>query len=91
MGMCGLISSITRRNTLTGSSFFEESLYYVPRLRIVEVLRRYTKYLREDGVVIVRLYDRHKYRAIHQLLKSNFHIIEEFIAEDSDAVILVFK
>lgn len=70
---------------------FRESLNYVPRARIVGMLRRYGNYLTEEGVLVVRLYDRTRYRAIQRLLQRNFNIVEEFLAEDSNAIVLVFK
>lgn len=70
---------------------FRESLNYTSRPRIVGMLRRYSSYLAEEGVFVVRLYDRNRYSSIQRLLHDNFEIIDEFRAEDSKAVVLVFK
>ncbi len=48
---------------------FRESLNYVPRAKMVGMLRRYVGYLAEGGVIIVRLYDRDRYRAIQEIVK----------------------
>jgi 2-polyprenyl-6-hydroxyphenyl methylase/3-demethylubiquinone-9 3-methyltransferase len=70
---------------------FRESLYYVPRGTILKMLRRYREHLKEGGVIIVRLYDRDRYNAIHRLLRKSFGVLEEFVHEDSRTVVLVFR
>jgi SAM-dependent methyltransferase len=70
---------------------FRESLNYIPHLYISDLLHRYQKYLDEQGVFIVRLYDPEKYKAIIELVRKNFHVIEEFIPEDMSVSVLVFR
>lgn len=69
---------------------FRESLNYVPRMNISAMLRRYQRYLDERGVFVVRLYDRHKYKAILDIIRANFRVLEEFLPEDMSTVVVVF-
>ena len=70
---------------------FRESLNYIPRVNLIGMLQRYQKYLDESGVFVVRLYDRYKYKAIYELIRTNFHVIEEFLPEDMDTVVMIFR
>lgn len=70
---------------------FRESLNYVPRANIVKMLERYRRYLDQEGVFVVRLYDRVKYREIHEVIRTNFRVLEEFTPQDMDVVIIVFR
>lgn len=70
---------------------FRESLYYVPQINILKTLRRYQRYLDEQGVFVVRLDDRNKHKAIHELIRKNFHVLEEFLPDDISTALLVFR
>jgi 2-polyprenyl-3-methyl-5-hydroxy-6-metoxy-1,4-benzoquinol methylase len=62
---------------------FRESIYYVPKHRIKRMLKHYCTHLLPDGVIIVRLCDRHKYRSIVRILEADFQGKELFAATDS--------
>lgn len=68
---------------------FRESIWYIPKYKIRNVLDRYSVYLEETGVFIVRIDDKKKYSSIVRLLKRNYHIVESFTTTDAD-IILVF-
>ena len=69
---------------------FRESLFYVPKSRIVGMLARYRGWLTEQGVIIVRMCDRNRYSGIVRLIEQNFAIVDQ--SPDSDAnIILVFR
>jgi SAM-dependent methyltransferase len=70
---------------------FRESIYYVRKLYIKEMLVRYAAYLDGDGVFIVRICDQKKYNHLIKLIDRNFRIIERFIENNSGMIILVFK
>jgi hypothetical protein len=70
---------------------FRESLYYVPRRAIAGVLQRYRGCLAANGVIVVRLCDRQRYRDICELVRRGFDVLEEFQPEDSSTVVLVFR
>jgi len=68
---------------------FRESIYYVPRHQIKGMVDRFSSHLRSDGVFIVRLCHREKYKGIVSLLEANLRIIEKYTPEDSTLVIIV--
>jgi SAM-dependent methyltransferase len=69
-----------------------DSIYYIPRAKIKVTLDRYSKYLKQGGVFIVRMFDgSDKYKAIVDIIESNFNIIEKHLSEQSNAVVLVFR
>ena len=70
---------------------FRESLYYVPRREIAGMLKRYRRCLADDGVIVVRLCDRERYRGIRELVRRRFDVVEEFQPDDSSTVVLVFR
>ncbi len=68
---------------------FRESLYYVPRHQIKGMLDRYISHLHTDGVFIVRLCDREKYKGLVSLLEENLKVIEKYAPQNSSLTILV--
>jgi SAM-dependent methyltransferase len=64
---------------------FRESMYHVPMTKVKPVLDRYSKYLKEGGVIIVRLFagsrenTASKYRptAMLQIMENEFDVIEK--------------
>lgn len=70
---------------------FRESLNYVPQPHVVGMLKRYLACLAPSGVIIVRLYDRHRHRALQALLQRHFVAVEEFVAADDTTLILVLR
>ena len=69
---------------------FRESIFYLPKNKITDVLKRYSNYLKKSGVLIVRMCDRRKYKAIVKLIEKHYHILERSPADDAN-IILVFK
>jgi SAM-dependent methyltransferase len=71
---------------------FRDSIYYVRRTQIKATLMRYSQWLRESGVFIVRIWDgRGKLNKFADTIKCNFDIVEEYRHEESGAVVLVFR
>jgi trans-aconitate methyltransferase len=68
---------------------FRESIYYVPLHRIKSMLQRYSTHLLPNGVLIVRLCDRHRYKSIVKILELDFQGKEVFAANDSPMSIFI--
>jgi 2-polyprenyl-3-methyl-5-hydroxy-6-metoxy-1,4-benzoquinol methylase len=66
---------------------FRESMYHVPMGKIKVILDRYSKYLKEDGVFIVRMFvanrddpegkDKHRPTAMLAIMEAGFDVIEK--------------
>lgn len=69
---------------------FRESLFYVPMSRIKKVIDRYFKYLTDNGVIIVRMCDRQRYKPILNLITKNYRVIEEYPLNEAKDVIIIF-
>ena len=70
---------------------FRESLFYVATGRITAVLDRYSFYLKNNGVFIVRLCDRRKYGHIVGLIHTRCRVIDQHLAQHTPDIILVFQ
>jgi SAM-dependent methyltransferase len=79
---------------------FRESMYHVPFGKVLEILEKYSKHLKESGVFIVRLYlgDRWsgkiKFRVKKKidLIKRNFELVEECqYPKQGLPIVLVFR
>jgi len=71
---------------------FQDSIYYVPWRKITAMLDRYSKYLNEGGVFIVRMWDESdKYRSVLDIIESAFEVVEKHLAEGPKAVVLIFR
>jgi hypothetical protein len=71
---------------------FKDSIYYIRSPQIKTTLMRYSKWLREGGVFIVRIWDgRGKLKEFADIIKRNFDIVEECQHQESGAVVLVFR
>jgi SAM-dependent methyltransferase len=70
---------------------FRDSIYYVARPNIRPMLERYSKYLKQSGVFIVRMDGRDKRGNIVDIIEGNFDILEKHMHEKPDAVVLVFR
>jgi SAM-dependent methyltransferase len=68
---------------------YRESIYYVPQRKIKGMLDRYCSHLQVDGVFIVRLCNRYKYKGIIRLLEANLRIVEKYAPKNSTTSILV--
>lgn len=72
---------------------FRESMYHVPVGKVKTILDRYAKYLRDEGVFVVRLHGgvtKHRPKAMLSIIEGVFEIIEKSQYPD-DATVLVFK
>jgi SAM-dependent methyltransferase len=73
---------------------FRESLYYVPRARIKGMLDRYSQYLRESGVFIVRIWNvsaDSKTIEIVDTIESGFEVVEKYLSVQSNTGVIVFR
>ena len=70
---------------------FRESIYYVPRLKIKSVLDRYSSFLKEDGVFIVRCHNPQQGETILSLLGKAYAIEKQPVTTDTGPAIIVFR
>jgi 2-polyprenyl-3-methyl-5-hydroxy-6-metoxy-1,4-benzoquinol methylase len=70
---------------------FRESIWYIPQDRIKHVLDACRQHLKEEGVLIVRIYDRSKLGSCVEHLRRNFSVIEEYVPEESKDIVLVLR
>ena len=70
---------------------FRECLCYFSVHENVGMLTRYGLNLASNGVFIVRLHDRERYRRIVGMIRQVFTVIESVVPEQSSAIILVFR
>ncbi len=68
---------------------FRESIYYVPQLRIKGMLARYCSHLLPEGVFLVRICDRDRFRKIIDLLETELQVIETYEVNDSKMSLFV--
>jgi 2-polyprenyl-3-methyl-5-hydroxy-6-metoxy-1,4-benzoquinol methylase len=80
---------------------FRESMYHVPMHRIKEILDYYAKYLKENGVLIVRMFigasmtsadgKKHRPAAMIGIMETEFEVVEkaEFDTPGRPAVIVL--
>ncbi len=68
---------------------FRDSIYYIPGKKIKPLMDRYSKYLKKEGVFLVRLYDsRGKYKRILDTFLNSFEVVEKYVSDESTAVIV---
>jgi len=76
---------------------FREAMYHVPLGKVKDTLDRFSKYLTDDGVFIVRLgvkeNGKTKYRpsAMICIMEKDFDVVEKRDYEDSGATVIVFR
>jgi 2-polyprenyl-6-hydroxyphenyl methylase/3-demethylubiquinone-9 3-methyltransferase len=72
---------------------FRESLFYVTRARIKGVLDRYSRHLKENGCVIVRLCNREKYAFIIELIERRYHVLDRHLVEQESGkdIVILFR
>ena len=76
---------------------FREAMYHVPLGKVKMILDRFSKYLADDGVFIVRLYvvdnGKTKYRpsAMIGIMESEFDVVEKSHYDESGATVVVFR
>jgi SAM-dependent methyltransferase len=72
--------------------FFGDSIYYFSWQRITEILTRYSKYLKQDGVFIVRTWTmKDKHQTIVRNIESHFDVVEKNSYAESRLVVIVFR
>jgi SAM-dependent methyltransferase len=70
---------------------FGDSLYYVPHQRIAGMLSRYSEFVTNQGVFIVRLFDvRGKHQAIIDIIEKTFDVVERHLY-NAQVGVLVFR
>jgi len=72
---------------------FRDSIYYVPTAKIRAMLKRYSRYLNERGVFIVRLWGGggSKEKTILDIIERNFEIVEKHLSKEPKAAVIVFR
>jgi len=73
---------------------FGDSIYYIPHDQIDELLKRYSRYLENDGVFVVRIHDESgKHKPILDTINSHFHIVERDVrvVDGAEVSIVVFQ
>jgi len=69
---------------------FRESIYYIPRSKLKFVLQRYAKYLKSDGVLIIKWFDFEQGEKALKYAKDGFRIHEKS-AKASGPLVAVLK
>ena len=73
---------------------FRDSIYYVPLGKIQSMLERYSKYISDTGVFIVRLWGGgggHKDKTIVETIERNFTVVEKRLSDEPKAAVIVFR
>ena len=79
---------------------FRESMYHVPYGQVLQLLEKYSKHLKSDGVFMVRLYlgdnrpGKIKFRVVRKidLIKSHYDVVEEGLYQTQGMpTVLVFR
>jgi SAM-dependent methyltransferase len=73
---------------------FGDSIYYIPHDQIDELLNRYSKYLENKGVFVVRIHDESgKHKPILEIINSHFQIVEKDVraTDGAEVSIVVFQ
>jgi 2-polyprenyl-3-methyl-5-hydroxy-6-metoxy-1,4-benzoquinol methylase len=70
---------------------FRESIFYIPLPKVKSTLDHYVRFLKPEGVVVVRMCDREKYKGIVNILRVNYTVQETHDVENAKDVIIVFR
>jgi cyclopropane fatty-acyl-phospholipid synthase-like methyltransferase len=78
---------------------FREAMYHVPLGKVKETLDRYSKYLKDGGVFIVRMYtidsktrqSKNRPIAMLSVMEKEFDVIEKSHYEGPGATVIVFR
>jgi len=78
---------------------FRESMYHVPLGKVKAILERYSKYLRDDGVFIVRMAtsdaksgkSKHRPNAMVGVMENEFDVVEKRQYDESGSTVIVFR
>jgi SAM-dependent methyltransferase len=70
---------------------FRESIYYIPRRQIRATLGRYSRYLNEGGVFIVRQHNRVVADDLVKIIEGSFETVGHYSSDPSGPVVLIFR
>jgi len=76
---------------------FREAMYHVPLGKVKIILDRFSEYLADDGVFIVRLYvlengkTKSRPSAMIGIMENEFDVVEKGFYKDSGATVIVFR
>jgi 2-polyprenyl-6-hydroxyphenyl methylase/3-demethylubiquinone-9 3-methyltransferase len=71
---------------------FRESIYYMPLRKIKPMLDRYSRYLKEGGVFIVRMARvSGRMQRIAGIVESDFQVVEKYLSDEPKAILMVFR
>jgi SAM-dependent methyltransferase len=70
---------------------FRESIYYIPRPKIKPVLDHYSRFLKPDGVFILRSHDPRQREIILSLLGDAYAIVEQPSTTNIGPMVIVFR
>jgi predicted TPR repeat methyltransferase len=71
---------------------FGDSLYYLPFSQIPSILQRYSGYLTESGVLLVRIYDPEKrHAAIIHAIEENFDVLDRATYSCSQVSVIALR
>ncbi len=70
---------------------YRESFYYVNRFKRKYVLKRYSDFLNQNGVQVMRLWNTVRYPQIPRVVEKNFKILEKIVAGETKTAIYVFR
>ena len=71
---------------------FRDSIYYIPHGKVPRLLDRYSSYLSEGGVFVVRMLNANgKYSTILDAIDSKFQIVDKHVSKDPLAIVIVFR
>lgn len=72
--------------------FFGDSIYYFSLERSIEILNRYSQYLKSHGVFIIRTWiDNEKHRNMVRSIETLFDVLEKGLFADSQIAVIVFR
>lgn len=70
---------------------FRESLYYFSFRVVQKILRHYAGFVAPQGVIIVRLHSREKYKRIILHVEENYRVIDRRLQTGGDGIVIVFS
>jgi hypothetical protein len=76
---------------------FREAMYHVPLGKVKKTLDRFSPYLTESGVFIVRLYvlkngkPKQRPSAMISIMEKEFDVVEKSVYQESGSTVIVFR
>ncbi len=70
---------------------FRESIYYIPQPRIDPTLDRYSNYLTEHGVFIVRIFDSENCARVVSGIEHSYETVEKYVSANGKTIVIVFR